>query len=117
MKSALAGVSGNIKIVRDSDASDADRLYRQTVSIFRAAGLSVKSHSILGIDDPPDSGLTLVWWNKTDHALTAKVRLALQVAGLDANELENPEGWGDDYTLTVVFSSRDPDWVPAARWS
>ena len=114
---ALAGVSGNIKIVRDTDAADADRLYRQVVKIFRAAGFDVTSHTIWGIKNRPDSGVTLVHWPETDQGLVAKVKNALDVAGLDLRELVSPDGWGNETPLTIVFSSRDPDWVPAARYS
>ncbi|MCP8884967.1 hypothetical protein NIM87_15765 [Devosia sp. XJ19-1] len=116
MKATLAGLSGAVKIVRHGDSSDADRLYRQTISIFRAAGLEVESNTILGIKNPPNSGVTLVFWEATKREFLAKVRVALQVAGLDPVELSNPDGWGNETRLTIVFSSRDPDWTPAARW-
>lgn len=117
LKDALAGVTGNVNIYKNADASDADRLYRQTVTIFRAIGWTVNSHAISGISDAPDSGVTLVHWDATDQNLVAKIRYALNVAGLDASELVNSDGWGAETNPTIVFSSRDPDWVPAARYS
>lgn len=114
---ALAGASGKINIYKSADASDADRLYRQTVSAFRAMGWTVTSHAIPGLVSAPDSGATLIYWDATDQALVEKARHALDVAGLSAGELVNPTGWGTETSLTIVFSSRDPDWVPAARWS
>lgn len=116
LKGALAGASGAINIYKTSDASDADRLYRQAVSAFRAAGWTVKSHSIMGLQDRPDSGVTLIYWDATDKSGVATVRHALDVAGLNARELTNPTGWGTETNLTIVFSSRDPDWVPPARF-
>ena len=115
-KDALAGVSGPVNVYRDTDASDADRLYRQVVSIFRGAGWTVDSHTIWGMKNAPDCGVSLVSWDKTDAGLTDRVRAALDVAGLDVQEVNNPERWGDKSDVTVVFSSRDPDWTPKPRW-
>jgi hypothetical protein len=116
LKDALVGLEGNIRIVRTSHATDADRLYRQVVSIFRAAGLTVESHSVNGIDSDPDSGVTLINFTGADTEFAAKVRSALERSGLDPQILIDPKGWSDDTQLSILFSSRDPDFVPAARW-
>ncbi|MGV3553207.1 hypothetical protein [Rhizobium sp.] len=116
LSESLSGISGSVRILKTTDASDADRLYRQVVSIFRAAGLNVTSHAIMGLDDAPDSGVTLVHWSGTDEKLVEGVRRALQAAGFGATELVDPKGFADDTELSIVFSSRDPDWVPPARW-
>ncbi len=115
LRDALANASGDIRILRTAEASDADRLYRQTVTIFRAAGFKVHFYAIMGLQNPPDSGVMLAHWAESDQKLVSILRHALQVAGLDAKEVLDGYDWGDR-NPTIVFTSRDPDWVAAARW-
>ncbi len=117
LKAALEGTPSKVNIYRDTGAADADRLYRQVISIFRSAGWSVNSHTILGIASPPDSGITLAYWSATDPDATAAIKNALNVAGLDVMELVNPDSLGAETGPTIIFSSRDPDWTATARWA
>lgn len=115
MKEALKGTTGRIAILKAADAADADRLFRQAVTAFRAAGFTVTSRAIMGVKEPVDSGVSLFSWEHTDPMLLATVGRALRVAGLEVCEMVNRPNWAPDQPLTVVFSSRDPDWQPAAH--
>jgi hypothetical protein len=98
-------------------STDADPLYRQVVACFRAAAWTlIDSGQIWKLTNAPDSGVAILTWDGVPAEDLATIKLALDVAGLDAKVLLNdPNAVALDHPQ-IVFSSRDPNYQPAARW-
>ncbi|MEO6013381.1 MAG: hypothetical protein ABIQ30_07335 [Devosia sp.] len=99
------------------EATDSDPLYRQVVGCFRAAGWEAfDTGQIWKLTGAPDSGVAVLTWDGIKADDLATVQLALDVAGLDAKLLVNDPNTVAMAVPQIIFSSRDPNYQPAARW-
>lgn len=104
---------GAVTITRHISANEAETIHRQVVAVFREAGWDVESHEVIGSNDTPDCGVIVMVGDTQTDAELDTIHNALRVAGIDyvteltPNTLRTPH---------IVFTKRDPHWVPAAKW-
>jgi hypothetical protein len=116
MLEVLRRYKGAIFITQDVSGPDALHLFNQVAGLFEQAGWNLeRRQGILGIQNPPDCGVTLIRdASLKDSELVQTIRDALNVAHLDVMEREPlPSGAAVPH---LAFSSRDRNYVPAARW-
>lgn len=117
MVEVLKKAPSDICITQDVSAPDALNLFNQISRVFKEAGWTVdRRQGVLGLTDPPDCGVTLIRNSADYDADLPLIRKALDLAGLDFKELDKTAEPTNLTVPQIAFSSRDPNYVPAARW-
>lgn len=80
---ALGGQVGEIYITRDNDSVESSGIFTQVKRFFKSQGWQVNGGAIWGIENPPNSGLT-VFVRTGDFRSADEIAL---LAGLDAAKL------------------------------
>lgn len=113
-KSTPAG----IYITLDSTASDALHLFDQVCGVFQQTRWALQAQKgLIGPDKPPDCGLTLIRHFENSDEVIATIRAALDAAHLDFEEVTDASGTPMMTVPQLMFSSRDRNYVPKARWA
>nr|WMC97164.1 hypothetical protein RAR13_00095 [Aminobacter aminovorans] len=106
MSRVLAGMPGKIFIARDMSSAESAKIYKQVAKLFRDNGWEVTTQEVLGIEDRPDCGLTVITRTGDKHtehetALTASLR----AAGIVCELRREPES--DFPKLQLHFSDQN----------